>query len=49
MRKGRYEHYTREDAAKIAKLRKSGLTWDVISERLGISKPKCYILWGKAR
>jgi hypothetical protein len=49
MRKGRYEHYTREDAAKIAKLRKIGLTWDAISERLGISKRTCHSLWEKAR
>lgn len=49
MRKGRYEHHTQQDAEKIAKLRKMGLSWKTISERLGISERTCFSLLERAR
>jgi hypothetical protein len=35
MSKGRYQHHTQEECNKVGKLRKMGLTFAIISQRMG--------------
>lgn len=41
MNRGRYIKHTRDEAAKIQKLRSMGLTWEVIQTRTGMTKNAC--------
>jgi len=49
MSKGRYQHHTQEQCNKVAKLRQIGLTWNVISQRMGCSMDSCRNMFARAR
>lgn len=49
MSKGRYQHHTQEECNKVGKLRKMGLTYAIISQRMGCSIDTCRHMCARAR
>lgn len=49
MPKCRYQHYTQQQCNRIDQLRKQGLPWRIISERMGISDSTCRALQARAQ
>lgn len=49
MSKGRYEHPSQQQCNKVAKLRQQGLTWSIISQRMGCSIDSCRNMNARAR
>lgn len=49
MSKSRYQHHTQEECNKVGKLRKMGLTYAVISQRMGFSVHSCRHMFARAR
>jgi hypothetical protein len=49
MSKGRYQHHTQEECNKVGKLRKMGLTYEVIRERTGYSEKSLREMAARAR
>ncbi|WP_166934884.1 hypothetical protein [Candidatus Pantoea communis] len=49
MSRGKSKHHTQEECNHIAKLRKQGLSWRVITERLGINESSGRAMLARAR
>ena len=49
MSKGRYQHHTQEQCNKVARLRAQGLTWNIISQRMGVTIDSCRAMNARAQ
>lgn len=49
MSRGKSKHHTQEECNYVGKLRKQGLSWRIITERLGISESSGRAMLARAR